>query len=193
MTFLRKLIAVAALAAPLSAFAFPIASTGAGLAVVAGSTETIVATYQGTSASYSDDLYLVTNDGIADNDIFLFNNQNSAIGSTVDLGTFAVGTELTFRLYVNDTNNDFFSGEASLNPDDHAHARVQQNWETNTTLLSFEDLFGGPYHYDDLSFSFTNTVAATPVATDTAVPEPASMLLFGLALVVLATGRRRNA
>lgn len=183
---LRQVIAAMILAAPVAAFAFPIATPGTeGLNVLAGNTGNVVATYQGNSASYSNDLYLVTNDGIDNNDIFIFNNHGSAVGSTVDLGSFAVGSELVFRLHVNNTGHDFFTGTNSRNPDNGFHARVQQNWAPNTTLVSFEDLFGGAYDYNDLSFSFTNTVT-------TQVPEPASMMLFGLGLAGAAVARRRR-
>lgn len=187
MKLVRTLIAAATLAAPLAAFAFPIAAPGTeGLAVVVGSTSAVVATYEGNSASYSNDLYLVTNDGIANNDIFLFNNHGSGVGDTVNLGSFAIGTELTFRLHVNDTGGDYYTGAAGNNPDGHFHARVQENWMAGTTLVSFEDLFNGPFDYNDLSFSFTNT------KTTRDVPEPASILLFGAALAGLAAGRRRR-
>lgn len=92
----------------------------------------VVATYEGNSAAYSNDLYLSLNaagqpgdDGDLANDLFIFNNHSSPVGSTMDLGSFAVGTELMFRLHVNNTGNDFFSGAASRNPDNHTHARVQ--------------------------------------------------------------------
>jgi hypothetical protein len=185
---IRQFIASALLAAPVAAFAFPIATPGTeGLEVLAG-TGAVVATYQGNSASYSNDLYLVTDDGIAGNDIFLFNNHASAVGSTVNLGSFVAGTELQFRLHVNDTNADYYTGAASRNLDNSFHARVEENWALNTTLVSFEDLLNGPFDFNDLSFSFTNT-ATTPGQ----VPEPASMLLFGLGLAGLAAARRRNA
>lgn len=175
--------------APLSAFAFPIAATGTGNPVFVSSAADIIAKYEGNSASYSNDLYLFTDDGVAGNDIFLFNNHISAVGATVNLGSFAVGTELIFRLHVNNTNTDYFTGQASRNPDSAFHARVEGNWLPNTSLVSFEDLFNGPFDFNDLSFSFTNTDTDTPAAS---VPEPASVLLLGFGLAAIGAARRKS-
>lgn len=186
MKIVRQLLAAAALIAPLSAFAFPIATSGTeGNPVLVGSTANIIARYEGNSAAYSNDLYLVTDDGIAGNDILLFNNHGSAVGATFDLGSFAVGTELVFRLHVNNTNTDYFTGLAGRNPDGAFHARVQGNWLPDTTLVSFEDLYNGPFDFNDLSFSFSNTT------TPNDVPEPASMLLLPLGLAGIAAARRK--
>jgi hypothetical protein len=151
----------------LTTHAFSIAAPGTeGNLVVAGSS-TVTATYQGNSASYSNDLYLERDaagnpgmDGIQANDLFLFNNHSNAEGDTALVGLFPAGTELVFRLHVNNTGNDFYTGPGTRNPDGLPHARVQDNWLPDTTLVSFEDLLNEPEGvngFNDLSFSFVNT------------------------------------
>jgi hypothetical protein len=186
------LVAAVLFASP--ARAIPIADPGTeGLKVIVTGTDPIIATYQGNTATFTNLLYLMLNgsgqpgdDNDPANDLFIFNNQASPVGSMVNLGSFPIGTELEFRLFVTNTGNNFFSGPASRNPDDTAHARVQNAWMSGTTLVSFEDLFDGPFNYNDLSFSFTNTSAAV----DT-VPEPASLVLLGTGLLGLTTIRRK--
>jgi hypothetical protein len=182
--------ALAVLSASIAA-AFPIALPGSeGAQIFVTGNNPVIATYQGNSASYSNDLFLMLNgsglpgdDGDPTNDLFIFNNHASAVGSMVNLGSFAVGTELEFRLFVHNTGNNFYTGLAGRNPDSSPHARVQQNWQPSETLVSFEDLFNGPFVYNDLSFSFTNT-STTPGGT---IPEPSSTVLLagGLAGLVL--------
>ncbi|RYZ91793.1 MAG: PEP-CTERM sorting domain-containing protein [Moraxellaceae bacterium] len=163
-----------------TAFAHPIAAVGTeGLSVIASGGE-VIAKYEGNSASFSNDLYLNLN--------FIFNNQATPVGSTVNLGTFTAGTELVFRLYVNNTGESWFTGAASRNNDGLFHARVQENWKPGTTLVSFEDLSGDPEGvngFNDLSFSFTNT-QTTPV------PESSALVLMLIGLGLLGFARRKN-
>ena len=180
------------------AWSFPIA--GEGSAVVVGSTDPVIATYEGNSASFSNDLYLVLDgagdpfeDGDTSNDLFIFNNQTSVIGSTVDLGSFDIGTELIFRLHVNNTGEDFYTGLASRNPDGKFHALVDESFGPTVSLVSFEDLLNLPEYpggFNDLSFSFTNTIAVPP---STSVPEPVTLGLLGMGLAGIGMVRRRRA
>ncbi|MBL8501504.1 MAG: FxDxF family PEP-CTERM protein [Nitrosomonas sp.] len=168
---------IASGAISMSAQAFPIAAPGTeGLKVFATGGE-IKATYEGNSASFSNDLYLGST--------FIFNNHATPVGTEVSLGFFAAGTELIFNLHVNNTGDDFFTGPGSRNLDGYEHARVESNWLPGTTLVSFEDLSGGPFDYNDLSFSFTNTVAAVPE------PETYAMLLAGLGLLGFMIRRKK--
>ena len=131
MKILAFAITGALIVANAPAEAFPIALPGSeGLSVIVASDSEVVATYQGNSASFSNDLYLLQDafgnpgdDGDLGNHRFLFNNQTSPVGSQVTVGSFTAGTELIFRLYVNNTQLAYFTGPASRNPDGLPHAR----------------------------------------------------------------------
>lgn len=136
----------------------PIASEK-GLLIVASGMGEVVLTFQGTGpyTLFNNDLYLETANGSQ----YLVNNKASLPGSKINLGTFRPDTELKFRLHVNDTNSNYFTGSANRNPDIKAHARVQTNWkqrpEPNETLVSFEDSVD--FLFNDLSFSLTNVTS----------------------------------
>lgn len=188
-TLTSAAIAFAGLLASASAMAFPIAPAGTeGFSVIVTNTNNVIATYEGNSASYSNNLLLsAPTNGLG----VIFNNHISPVGSTFDLGSFAIGTELVFQLSVTDTGYTYFTGAAARNPDGMAHARVETGWQPNTTLVSFEDLYGTPEGangFNDLSFSFTNVTSVN------AVPEPETwaLMLAGLG-VVGAMVRRRKA
>lgn len=197
----RTALGLCAVLGSFSAAAFPIAPLGTeGFVVVVSSTSDIIATYEGNSASYSNDLYLALDaggspgdDGNTANDLFIFNNHTSPVGSTANLGSFTAGTELLFRLHVNDTGYDYFTGPASRNPDNKFHARVQTDFLPSTTLVSFEDLYDTPEFpggFNDLSFSFVNTVGS-PTPTGGLVPESSSVLSGAVLAGLLGLGVRR--
>lgn len=161
------LMATAAMAAP-------------GDKIIVSTDGEVVAKFLGHSAAYTNDLYLddpVNGLGI------IFTNQTTPVGTEVSLGSFTAGTELIFRLHVRDTGYDFFTGPADRNPDGHEHADVVQSYGgyDDVTGVFFEDLYDGPFHYNDLGFSFTNTI----------VPEPATMTALGLGALALIRRKRK--
>jgi hypothetical protein len=91
----------------------------------------------GLSAIFESDLALSTpSNGLGD----FFDNYTAGLRySIVDLGTFAAGTELIFRLKVNDTQTstirNYFSGAASRNPDNLPHSTVIQLTNNDITAI----------------------------------------------------------
>ena len=146
-----------------------------------GSTGSVEATFLGHTAAYSNDLYFST-DNV--NWSFIFNNHTAGWGETVTLGNFDAGTELFFKIYVNNTATTFFSGPGSNNPDGLVHVMAETTGAD--TYVGFEDLFGGgDQDYDDVRYSFRN-VAAVPE------PETYALMLGGLGIAALAARRRQR-
>lgn len=77
---------------------------------------------------------------------------NTEVGRTVDLGTFAPGTELLFYIHVRDTGLNFFMGPASRNQDGLAHSRLECLGNGITTARFEDFLGGGDLDYDDAVF-----------------------------------------
>ena len=160
----------------------------------------VVVTFVSNGAAMASELWLDGDNG--DELGAIFDNWTTAVGTSMNLGSFADGTELVFKLLVEQTGNVFFSGSASRNPDGLVHAVLES--ATGGVLVGFEDLFGGgDRDYDDLVFAFTNVVPTDSAGTTGAVgatgsvsaDEPSNLLMLGggLSMLVFAIRRKRAA
>lgn len=155
----------------------------------------VIVTVLDINAVFSNDLFLFTDDGIADNDFFISNNQITPTGTQINLGSFAAGEILLFYIFVQDTDYIFYSGnDSSLNPDGILHTMVDNEYDENTVYVGFEDIFGGgDFDFDDVTFSFFNVAAIDPIVSidpdvgetpdsSSNIPEPTSVILWLLTL-----------
>lgn len=180
-SLIAALLAAGAACAPAGA-ALVVNSSTIGQSVYVAADGDVTATYEGGDAGGTSILFLV---GGADP---IFSNGTNSVGDTFYLGYFTAGTELIFGLHSFD-GSDYFTGAASRNPDNAYHAAV--NTDGGSTFVGFEDWAVALDDYNDLVFSFSNTLAAPAPG---AVPEPASwaMMIGGLGLVGGAMRRRRG-
>jgi hypothetical protein len=176
----------------------------------------VVVTFDSNDAAYMSELFL---DGAYGDELgVLFNNKTTAVGTSMNLGSFATGTELVFKLIVHETGDVFYTGADSRNLDNLTHAMVYIGEEQ--VLIGFEDVLGGgDFDYNDLMFSFTNvagddtvmgggTGATTGSASNnagtgaaaggsgggavTVVDEPSTLVLLGSGLSMLVVVMRRK-
>jgi hypothetical protein len=124
----------------------------------------VIVTFLSNGAGFTSELFL---DGALGEEFgAIFNNVTTEVGTSVDLGSFAAGSELIFKLLVKQTGDIFYTGVGGRNADGIGHAAVESG--EGQVFVGFEDLFGGgDFDYNDLVFSFTNVVFADAPGTDT--------------------------
>lgn len=156
----------------------------------------VVVTFESNGAGYTSELFL---DGLFGDSLgAIFNNVTTPVGATVNLGPFDAGTELVFRLLVQQTADAFYTGPGDRNLDGMVHALIQD--VAGQVLVGFEDIFGGgDFDYDDLVFAFSNVSAVEEAGGGgaggggvTAVDEPGSLLMFGVGLTGLVLVMKRQ-
>jgi hypothetical protein len=186
--------AIAALAsAPDNASAAVVA--GGRLTVIDANTDITLTYLDGGGAGYTNQLFLVA----PSNPAVIFNNHVAVPGtSSFNLGQFAAGTELVFKIASNNGSVviDYFTGAGAGNPDGAIHALVDDafadpfNGGQLRVKVAFEDLpnpiLGNPGDFTDMVFSLNNVAV-------TAVPLPGSLGLLGVALGGIVGLRARKA
>ena len=199
MNLLRKVALVGTIAGFLAfgsgAGAGPLATFN----TVAGNGSLATAYFVGFSAADTDELSVVA--GLSD----FFINQSTAIGAHVELGTFGNGVEIEFAMTDGSVANNFYTGPGLRNFDHYVHAFVTTNIHdivglssrsydyaatlpSGTIFVGFEDRPGNQadFDYNDLVFAVVNA------RTLQLVPEPTTLALIGVALVVLYRIRRKR-
>lgn len=102
-------------------------------------------------------------------------------GVLVDLGVFPdASEEMVFGIYVQDTGNWFYTGDAARNPDGIYHASITKI-EDGVYDVGFEDILGGgDFDYNDNIFRFSGVI-----------PTPGTAALGALGLMLV--NRRKRA
>jgi hypothetical protein len=141
----------------------------------------VIATFVGSDAGFDNLILLFSppnNLGV------IFEGHVSASGTMLDLGVFNAGIQLIFELN-NQNGGIFFTGPANRNPDNIAHAIVDDQFGQGQTFVGFEDVFGGgDFDYNDLQFTLSNVTSAVPDGSSSTV------MLLGSAVLILFFFRR---
>jgi hypothetical protein len=149
--------------------------------ILVQNTGDVTATFLGSDARFDNLLLLFSppnNHGV------IFEGHVTPIGTVLDLGVFNAGTELIFELN-NQSGGIFLTGPANRNPDNLAHAIVDDQFAPGQTFVGFEDLFGGgDFDYNDLQFTLSNVTSSVPDGGST------TAMLLGSAVLVLVFLRR---
>lgn len=192
---LRKATAgLAFLMLPLAAVAGPIGDVQLNTPITGGrmfvaDDGNVTATFHGGDAAYTSSLFVYSPSERRGQTIF---SSTTAVGTQVNIGSFAAGTELVFGYYVHNTGNTFLTGPASANADGVAHARATTTYDgaldQYMTMVGMEDLWGGgDADYNDFQFLLSNVVDpldAMVSAEPLAVPEPGVLGLFGIGVLM---------
>jgi hypothetical protein len=181
--------------APYPLYPFPSGSYGVPLTTgeeLFASGGDVTVTYLGwQGAGYNEYLFVKTPSNplgqvIADD---FFENHTTPAGTSINLGSYAAGTEIEFGIYILDTGNTWYDGPGSRNADGAVHAYVKNDYEgqSDLTYVGFEDEVypGGDFNYLDEVYTFQG-------ASGHAVPDmPGTLPLLGLGLSGLAALGRR--
>ncbi len=151
----------------------------------------------GDGASNTNLLGLLIN-GVLSSAGYGLGNHSSLIGESFDLGVVNVGDSLIFVMQTAGSGDVYSDPSMNAFPDgSFGYNRIYSTAYTATsplytgvpmgTYIGFEDLPSGnsDYNYNDESFVFK------VVPTRSAVPEPGSLALVGLALAGVALKRRK--
>lgn len=116
-------------------------------------------------------------------------NHSSSYGDSFLFGNVSAGSELVFELQVLSTGGSWYSiATSNSDGENHTYATdfAGDASVPTGTYVAFEDLPSlGDVDYNDHQFVFTNVT--------TSVPEPFSLVLFGLGLAALGYARKRAA